>query len=387
MDHQALRRTRARHVDLALFLTVVEPGRPIADQYTAAVADTTARTSDPWVESPWLEHDIVERQLSPEMAAMARQYHSDGFAVVPGLVDQDLIVRILDELIEPLHEVSRVQDAWRFSPAVRELAVMPEVLDVLRVLYGREPVPFQTLNFEYGTQQRAHSDTVHFSSLPRRYMCGVWVALEDVDANNGPLFYYPGSQRLPDPFFQRFGLPAGMPSYEGYEIAQAALLEAHGLEPIEFHAKAGDVLIWSANIVHGGKPITEDGRTRWSQVTHYFFDGCIYVTPMHSDPELGEWFVRADLENIATGQPATQSYNHEPVHFEALGNGRSRIHRGDATVVGVMQAELESLRHQAQSQADELAALRGSRALRVGNAVLAPARWVRGRLHRGSGPA
>ena len=345
-------------------------------------ADTTARTSDPWVESPWIEHDIIERQLSPEMAAIARHYHSEGFAVIPGLVDPDLIVRVLDDLIEPLHAVSRVQDAWKFSPAVRELAVLPRVLEMLRVLYGREPVPFQTLNFEYGTQQRAHSDTVHFSSLPRRYMCGVWVALEDVDANNGPLFYYPGSQRLPDPFFQRFGLAAGMPSYNGYEVAQEALLEAHGLEPIEFHAKAGDILIWSANIVHGGKPIAEDGRTRWSQVTHYFFDGCIYVTPMHSDPEIGEWFVRSDLENIATGQPATQSYNHEPVHFEDLGNGRSRIHRGEATAVAGVHAELEALRLQTQSQAEHIVALLNSRAMRVGNAAVAPARWLRQRLRR-----
>jgi hypothetical protein len=352
------------------------------------VADTTARTSDPWVESPWLEHDIVERKLSPETAAIARQYHTDGFAVIPGLVDQDLIVRILDDLIEPLHGLSRVQDAWKFSPAVRELAVMPEVLDVLRDLYGRRPVPFQTLNFEYGTQQRAHSDTVHFSSLPRRYMCGVWVALEDVDAGNGPLFYYPGSQRLPDPFFQRFGLDAGIGSYAAYEEAQEALLDAHGLEPIEFHAKMGDALIWSANIVHGGTPITEEGRTRWSQVTHYFFDGCVYVTPLHSDPEVGEWFVRADLEDISTGQLATQSYNDQPVYFEDLGNGRSRIHRGTkngplaSEVVGGLQTEVESLRQQTQSQADELAALRNSRALRIGNAVLAPARWVRDRLHR-----
>jgi phytanoyl-CoA dioxygenase PhyH len=352
------------------------------------VANTTSRTADPWVESPWIEHEISERKLAPELAAIARCYHSEGFAVVPGLVAHDLIVRILEDLIEPLNGRNRVQDAWKFSAAVRELAVMAPVLDLLRTLYGREPVPFQTLNFEYGTQQMAHSDTVHFSSLPARYMCGVWVALEDVDAGNGPLFYHPGSHRLPDPFFQRFGLPAGLGSYESYETAQHALLAAHGLEPIEFHGKAGDALIWSANLVHGGKRIIAEGRTRWSQVTHYFFDGCVYVTPLLSDPEIGEWYVRADLENIATGQPVVQSYNHEPVHFEDLGNGLSRIHRGPKTarfaseVVGEMWAEIEALRHQAQVNADQLVALGNSHAFRLGNAALAPARWMRRRLSR-----
>ncbi len=352
------------------------------------MADTPARTTDPWVESPWVEQHISERKLPPEMATLARHYHTEGFAVIPGLIDDDLTTRILDDVIEPLNGRNRIQDAWKFSTAVRDLAVMPAVLDVLRVLYDRNPVPFQTLNFEFGTQQRAHSDTVHFSSLPRRYMCGVWVALEDVDARNGPLFYYPGSHRLPDPFFQRFGLPAGLGSYDRYEVAQEALLEAHGLEPIEFHAKAGDALIWSANLVHGGKPITEDGRTRWSQVTHYFFEGCVYVTPLLSDPEVGEWFVRADLENIATGRPAVQSYNFEPVHIEDLGNGRSRIHRGPKTTqsaseqFGELQAEIEALRREAQDNADQLKALRNSRAFRLGNVALAPARWIRRRLRR-----
>lgn len=352
------------------------------------MAETPARTTDPWVESPWVGEEITERGLTTQMAAIARQYHTDGFAVIPGVVGHDLVMQVVEDMIEPLSESHRVQDAWKFSGAVRELAVMPAVLDVLRTLYGREPVPFQTLNFEYGTQQRAHSDTVHFSSLPRRFMCGVWVALEDIDSRNGPVFYYPGSQRLPDPFFQRFGLEAGLGSYPDYEAAQEALLAAHGLAPVEFHAKAGDILIWSANLVHGGRPILDEGRTRWSQVTHYFFDGCVYVTPLYSDPEIGEWFVRLDLENIATGRPVVQSYNHQPVHFEDLGNGRSRIHRGAQAAplptekLAEMWAEVESLRNQVLANAKEVEALRSSRAFRIGDLALSPARWVRRQLRR-----
>ncbi|MBI5089195.1 MAG: phytanoyl-CoA dioxygenase family protein [Actinobacteria bacterium] len=349
---------------------------------------TSPRTTDPWVESPWLEDDIGRRELPPHIVELARLYHRDGYAVVSGLVDHDLIARILDDAVEPLRGAGRVQDLWRTSASVRELAVLPSVLDLLRTLYGREPVPFQTLSFEYGTQQRAHSDTVHFSSLPRGFMCGVWVALEDVDGGNGPLFYYPGSQRLPDPYFQRFGLEAGLASYGNYEDAQEALMTAHGLERVEFHAQAGDVLIWSSNLVHGGMPIAEAGRTRWSQVTHYFFEGCVYVTPLYSDPELGEWYVRHDLVDITTGRPAPQSYNGQAIHFEDLGNMRSRIHRGpmSAPHAAELRAELDALRHElgvARARADhaaaELAALRSSRALRTGNALLAPARWLRNR--------
>ena len=33
--------------------------------------------------------------------------------------------------------------------------------------------------------------------MPEGFMCGVWVALEDMDMDNGPLVYYPGSHQLP----------------------------------------------------------------------------------------------------------------------------------------------------------------------------------------------
>ena len=81
---------------------------------------------------------------------------------------------------------------------MRALATAPKVLALLDELYGREPLPFQTLNFRRGTQQAPHSDALHFSTIPAGFMCGVWVALEDMDMDNGPLVYYPGSHLLPE---------------------------------------------------------------------------------------------------------------------------------------------------------------------------------------------
>ena len=76
---------------------------------------------------------------------------------------------------------SRVFNGWKISRAVRAIALAPRILRVLRQLYGRKPLPFQTLNFPIGTEQKVHSDVIHFASDPPTYMCGVWVALEDID--------------------------------------------------------------------------------------------------------------------------------------------------------------------------------------------------------------
>ena len=88
----------------------------------------------------------------------------------------------------------------------------------------------------------------------------------------------------------------------------AAYQEEVGSEKITFEAKKGDALIWSSKLIHGGSPVRKPGSTRWSQVTHYFFEDCIYLTPQFSDMIAGEYFLRS-LTNIKTGEPVEHRFN------------------------------------------------------------------------------
>ena len=47
----------------------------------------------------------------------------------------------------------------------------------------------------------------------------------------------------------------------------------------------GQALIWSSPRVQGGAVVKAPAPrcTRWSQVTHYFFEGCRYYAPMIID--------------------------------------------------------------------------------------------------------
>src|SRR5262245_18851954 len=161
------------------------------------------------IRIPRLLRDAVLRVCRAETVLepwQRRQYERDGFLVIDPRVPMELLDCIRDETCPhypsqppggpgyPL--CGRVQDAWKFSTAVKALARAEVVLAALHELYGREPLPFQTLNFPVGTQQAVHSDTIHFNSKPAGWMCGVWVALEDMDMDNGPLVYYPGSHKL-----------------------------------------------------------------------------------------------------------------------------------------------------------------------------------------------
>jgi Phytanoyl-CoA dioxygenase (PhyH) len=190
----------------------------------------------------------------------------------------------------PPSDVGRVTDAWSFSPSVKSIALAPAVIDLLRTLYGREPRPFQTLNFKFGTQQKAHADAVHFNTEPPGFMCGVWVALENIDMDCGPLVYYPGSQKLPYASPSEVGIKVDpgqqAVSHEEYEAHYEPYIEQtierEGLEPRYATLTKGQAVVWAANLLHGGSPVKVPGSTRRSQVTHYYFEGARLWTPLLS---------------------------------------------------------------------------------------------------------
>lgn len=223
-----------------------------------------------------------------------------------------------DYSVETARNDVRIQDLWLKSESVQQMAVHPEIIKTLEMLYNREVIPFQTLNFKVGSQQMAHSDTMHFSCLPARYMCGVWVALEDITEDNGPLFYYPGSHKTPEYDFSHFKNTLEDNSYENYPEYEKFIEQLMDVSPYKkekFLAKKGDALIWSSNIVHGGSAVNDAGSTRFSQVTHYYFKDCVYYTPMLSNMATKELFLRRFLTNIRNGEPIVNNWNGQTTRF------------------------------------------------------------------------
>ncbi len=200
--------------------------------------------------------------------------------------------------------VTRVQDAWREAPAVKALATHPKVMRFLDAAYGRKPFAFQTLNFQRGSQQSLHSDAFHFHSEPPRFMCGVWFALEDIHADAGPLTYRKGSHRLTVLTPQDAGVKPQRGGGNDYAKAYVPALTKR-LDEAEAPAeiallKKGQALVWAANLAHGGAPIVDPDATRRSLVTHYFFENCLYHTPMAGSADGAKLRLRLP-SNVATG--------------------------------------------------------------------------------------
>ena len=229
-------------------------------------------------------------------ASVAADLDRDGFAVIQ--FPEPKLDKMAEDIwlsLQPLYKWDdyhagkadglRVSDAWRWKKNVRSIATNPVIIELLSELYGRPAFAFQTLNFAVGTQQHIHADLVHFCARPPHFMCGVWLALEDIGNEAGPLIYYPGSHKWPLILPETINMPRASNDspYEHYHLLEKAWeaeIEARDAVPVAFLAKKGQALIWHANLWHGGAPQTDRSRTRHSQVTHYFFEGCSYWSPL-----------------------------------------------------------------------------------------------------------
>jgi SAM-dependent methyltransferase/ectoine hydroxylase-related dioxygenase (phytanoyl-CoA dioxygenase family) len=177
-----------------------------------------------------------------------------------------------------VHPAKALDLHW-WSPAIRNLIVAPPVRATLGVIFGRRVMASQSLTFLRGSAQGYHQDTLYVPySLPTQFAAS-WIALEDVTPGAGELTYLEGSHRLPDFLYggqyktlwdaqrmvRKNELRAEMEDYS-VKLEQRCL-EA-GMHASTFLAKRGDVLIWHADLAHGGLPISPH-TTRRSVVTHY----------------------------------------------------------------------------------------------------------------------
>jgi ectoine hydroxylase-related dioxygenase (phytanoyl-CoA dioxygenase family) len=214
----------------------------------------------------------------------SEKYNKDGYLIVKSVIDNDTIDNILEEIYEKHPEnknSTRITDAWKEYDIIGYLAFNKKIINMLTHLYNRKPIPFQTLNFYLGTEQKIHSDQIHFCSDPVNFMCGVWIALEDISMDSGPLIYYPGSHKLPFYTMQRLKIEPG--NYVEYENKIQQKVDKSGITPEYGIIKKGDIIIWHANLIHGGSKRNDNNLTRKSAVIHYFFKNCKYWTPLISD--------------------------------------------------------------------------------------------------------
>ena len=116
-------------------------------------------------------------------------------------------------------------------------------------------------------------------------MVGVWVAFEDCDESNGTLRVVKGSHKWKEFDYNSINIQhpdnredGEKRSYRDYDQFIKRLVVSKNAEEPLVKIKKGQAIIWSANLLHGGTPVSNDKVSRKSQAIHYFFHGCKNTT-------------------------------------------------------------------------------------------------------------
>lgn len=238
--------------------------------------------------------------FAPTIQSQLADWSQNGFLILENFFDNNTVSLINEEIdrlvfekrITATHD-NKLPFANKISTLIKSATQNPQLVAILEFILGKQVIPFQTLNFLKGSNQRAHSDSIHMTTYPLGYLIAAWVALEDTNENNGPLFYYPGSHKLPYLLNNDFNetsnfLRLGNREYTDYEDMIEAVIQKQSLEKKVFYAKKGDVFIWHANLIHGGMPIIDKSLTRKSMVIHYYAKDVIKYHEITERPSIME---------------------------------------------------------------------------------------------------
>ncbi len=240
------------------------------------------------------------KEFTPSVQNKILKWSENGFMILEKFFDDNTCDQINSEIQQLIDRRklkftngNKLMFANRKSDLIKKITLNNSLNKILEFLLDKKVVPFQTINFLSGSQQRAHSDSIHMTTYPLGYLIAAWIALEDVNHDNGPLFYYPGSHKLPYLLNNDFNegetlLTLGKNDYPDYEDRIEDLVNTSGFEKKEFHARKGDVFIWHANLIHGGSMILNESLTRKSMVIHYYADDVIKYHEITERPSLME---------------------------------------------------------------------------------------------------
>jgi len=198
----------------------------------------------------------------------------------------------------------KISDLYLASTPVREMLLDRRLLDVVEGLLDDAPVLCNSLNLEKSSGQEYHADSLYMTPLTEEGVVACWIALEDVRPGSGPLRLYPASHLIAPFVFAdgtRHAHDEEMPQWANY---MQSAIDSRGLSSVSVYAKAGDLVIWHSDLLHGAEPITEPDSTRRSLVAHYYRHAdCVkrgYLVEESDNslwwrrrPQPVDWFTRA----------------------------------------------------------------------------------------------
>ena len=245
----------------------------------------------------FLQPDAITRiagmDIDPLVKGHALEVLAKGYTVVRGAIPQETCrqtiaaFRRFERANEAIFAANR-NEFGHYQRIINLHCAMPELLKLFTrnpvwlavqdVLFGAPTALYTSLFYEIGSQQPLHRDSPVFATRPEYLFFGTTIYLEPADDENGCLEVMQGGHLIPEIdrealAIRRFGALDKIPDTDGdtwieYQNAVVTEGQARRLAVRRLHVRGGDSLIWHPQLPHGGTPIRDPARTRFSLVMH-----------------------------------------------------------------------------------------------------------------------
>ncbi len=210
------------------------------------------------------------------------QWDREGYILVQGLFSPVEVERIRDHFME-WNASDRKEDFDNVDPTGEDpLAKFPRIIhphrkdrlsldfmldrrlgDIMTGFLGEEPLAAQTMFYfkpPTARGQALHQDQLYLRARPGTCVAA-WLAVDDCDEENGCMEIVPRSQDLP--------LLCHVPADVTKSFSGSMVPVPEGYTPIPAIMRAGDVLFFHGNLIHGSGPNTSETRFRRALIGHY----------------------------------------------------------------------------------------------------------------------
>ena len=243
-----------------------------------------------------------------------RDFHSKGYLVVNSVFSDEEVADFRQHLFEvrlagtypgdhvssdkreddPLKQYPRLMHPHRWDDKTRQWLLDDRLRLMLTKLMGDEPYAAQTMVYfkpPGGRGTAPHQDNYYLRVHPGTCVAA-WIALEDTDEENGCMIVVPGSQDFPIMCV----VPADLEKF----ATSISVPLPDDIAPISVEMKAGDVLFFAGQLIHGSLPNISSDRFRPALACHYVVAEAEQVSQIDR-PVLRFDGSEVELEASATG--------------------------------------------------------------------------------------
>ena len=211
------------------------------------------------------------------------QFHSAGFALAPALFSENEIATIKSHFMalheagrgyagdrhtvfgedDPLKTYPRIVHPHRFDPLSLSWLLDDRLRDWTTALLGREPYAAQTMFYfkPPGARGQALHQDQHALRVRPGTCLAAWMAVDDCDEENGCLQIVPGTQGLPELCMIDADLS------QSFSSKTVPLPPGSNAVPVIM--RAGDVLFFNGQVIHGSYPNSSNSRFRRALIANY----------------------------------------------------------------------------------------------------------------------